>query len=240
MTTRRKFGLGIAAIIAAQRAPAALVRSLIAARAALTGGKKLPYDAEVAFLGSTGTQRIDTGIIATNGIVLSGKSVKYNNNSVCGWSIYDCLTNHIEFRWRSVSIVVDCPNGTLFTFVWGKQIIFDGVVQGDRSTIDADQNKVMLFCRRSDGNDSLNGRIYWFKIENENGLVRDFIPVRFTNELGMSEGAMYDRANPAVGMNPDGSPRTDGLYRNRGTGAFAIGPVKARGASGQNGGGISG
>jgi len=29
------------------------------------------------------------------------------------------------------------------------------------------------------------------------------------------------------GMNPDGSPRTDGLYRNRGTGSFVIGPNKA-------------
>ena len=50
MTTRRKFGLGIAAMLAAQRAPAALVRSLIDARAAPTGGgKKLPYDAEVDY-----------------------------------------------------------------------------------------------------------------------------------------------------------------------------------------------
>ena len=40
------------------------------------------------------------------------------------------------------------------------------------------------------------------------------------------EGAMYDRANPTVGMNPDGSARTDGLYRNRGTGAFLYGSDK--------------
>lgn len=57
-------------------------------------------------------------------------------------------------------------------------------------------------------------------------LVRDYIPVRFTNELGQPEGAMYDRANPTVGMNPDGSARTDGIYRNRGTGAFLYGPDK--------------
>jgi hypothetical protein len=34
---------------------------------------------------------------------------------------------------------------------------------------------------------------------------------------------MYDRRGIG-GMNPDGSPRTDGLYRNAGTGAFVIGP----------------
>ena len=56
--------------------------------------------------------------------------------------------------------------------------------------------------------------------------LRDFIPVRFTNEHGVLEGAMYDRVNPTVGMNPDGSPRTDGLYLNRGTGAFVIGQDK--------------
>ena len=43
--------------------------------------------------------------------------------------------------------------------------------------------------------------------------VRDFIPVRFTNENGVSEGAMYDKVS-------------DQLYRNAGTGAFVIGPDK--------------
>lgn len=70
------------------------------------------------------------------------------------------------------------------------------------------------------------GRFYSFQIWQNGVLVRDLIPVRFTNELGQSEGAMYDRANPTVGKNPDGSPRTDGLYRNRGTGAFLYGADK--------------
>jgi hypothetical protein len=69
-------------------------------------------------------------------------------------------------------------------------------------------------------------RVFSFKIWIGGAFIRDFIPVRFTNELGQSEGAMYDRANPTVGMNPDGSARTDGLYRNRGTGIFVIGPDK--------------
>jgi hypothetical protein len=68
-----------------------------------------------------------------------------------------------------------------------------------------------------------HAKIYGFKVWESGILVRDFIPVRFTNELGVSEGAMFDRANPTVGMNPDGSPRTDGLYRNRGTGVFSWG-----------------
>lgn len=42
-------------------------------------------------------------------------------------------------------------------------------------------------------------------------MLVDFIPVRFTNEQGQSEGAMYDRV-------------TRRLFRNQGTGAFQWGP----------------
>lgn len=42
------------------------------------------------------------------------------------------------------------------------------------------------------------------------GEVRDMIPVRFTNEQGVSEGAMYDRVSGQ-------------LFRNSGTGAFSFG-----------------
>ena len=45
-------------------------------------------------------------------------------------------------------------------------------------------------------------------------IARDFIAVRFTNESGVSEGAMYDRVSGE-------------LFRNAGTGAFIIGPDKA-------------
>lgn len=59
-------------------------------------------------------------------------------------------------------------------------------------------------------------RIAAFSIADEDAsgeLVRDLIPVRFTNENGVSEGAMYDRV-------------TKQLFRNQGTGAFVIGPDK--------------
>ena len=39
------------------------------------------------------------------------------------------------------------------------------------------------------------------------------LPVRFTNESGVLEGAMYDRVSGQ-------------LFRNAGTGAFIIGPDK--------------
>ena len=47
----------------------------------------------------------------------------------------------------------------------------------------------------------------------DNAIIGSFIPVRFTNEDGESEGAMYDKVSCQ-------------LYRNAGTGAFVIGPDK--------------
>ena len=47
----------------------------------------------------------------------------------------------------------------------------------------------------------------------DNTILGSFIPVRFTNEDGVSEGAMYDKVSGK-------------LYRNAGTGAFIIGPNK--------------
>ena len=44
-------------------------------------------------------------------------------------------------------------------------------------------------------------------------VLFDAIPVRFTNENGVSEGAMYDRVS-------------GNLFRNAGTGAFVIGSDK--------------
>lgn len=56
-------------------------------------------------------------------------------------------------------------------------------------------------------------RIYHMDISSGAGYIRRFVPVRFTNELGVSEGAMYDRVSGE-------------LFGNAGTGAFVIGPDK--------------
>jgi hypothetical protein len=56
-----------------------------------------------------------------------------------------------------------------------------------------------------------------FQIWKNGVLVRDFIPVRKG-----TVGTLYDRRGVG-GMNPDGSPRNDGMYFNRGTGDFQYG-----------------
>jgi hypothetical protein len=58
-------------------------------------------------------------------------------------------------------------------------------------------------------------RVYGFKAwDGDRILVRNFIPIRFTNENNQTEGAMYDKV-------------TKQLFRNAGTGSFIIGPDKA-------------
>lgn len=54
-------------------------------------------------------------------------------------------------------------------------------------------------------------RLYSFTIARGNSLELDLIPVRFTNENGVSEGAMFDII-------------TRRLFRNAGTGDFVLGP----------------
>ena len=81
---------------------------------------------------------------------------------------------------------------------------------------------IVLFAR---GTESLSGftvsgldggegrciRISRFKCFDNGEMVCDFIPVRFTNEFGLAEGAMYDCVSGE-------------LFRNAGMGSFIIGP----------------
>lgn len=223
--------------------------SLIAARAALTGGKKLPYDAEVEYLESTGTQWIDTGVSVVNSLVgtiidfqattatssthdqwvfgmynnAAGNGLNYIVGIYGGW----CVALYNTFYKPNLSgdkarhiVKINIDGKTTFDNI---TLLNSTVQKTDGRTYNFN---AFLFASHRSGTggayatNRLQAKIFSCKMYSNGVLVRNFIPVRFTNELGVSEGAMYDRANPTVGMNPDGSPRTDGLYRNRGTGAF--------------------
>ena len=223
---------------------------LIARRNAMMAGKRLPYDAEVEYLESTGTQWIDTGVVST-----SSTSVRFDYEltqvptdtfaaafgSVGGqYTEYDgfCIFNNpnVPIQARTgrntnpniisdVSVTANVRYAGLLEFnglqlngryyypsspgVWSSQLKSIGFFTAN----DAD-----YLARRY-----VKAKFYGFSIGQYNALVRDFIPVRFTNEQGVSEGAMYNKLGVG-GMNPDGSPRNDGLYRNRGKGAFVLGP----------------
>ena len=209
--------------------------------------RRLPYDAEVEYLESTGTQWIDTGIDgrATLGYSFSGMLLEDTGSfefpALLGFGFEDAgeYLSAIEYQgaldvgtpWTSILTyhMVDKRFTATANFMASGMITVDGYAQPKeiKNIPDIPGAKFCLFCWGSENGPAylIKGRIYWVKISDGLTVVRDMIPVRFTNEQGVSEGAMYDRLGTG-GMNPDGSARTDGLYRNRGTGAFLYGADK--------------
>ena len=258
MTTRRnilKGSAGLAAILASGKAPAYLVKSMLAARNSIgmkSGGAKLPYDAKVEWLKSTGTQWIETGfkfsapckfILAANVVPVSGecdffgayKGVDVTGNIVCGiyryfTFLYNRSPGGLNDRIDSMvlqDIQQDIKLECTITSNARTLIVNENTYSDSHTNYFLEDTNITLFKGNSNANYYGKFRCYNFRIyDQNNNLVRDFISVRFTNELGQSEGAMYDRVNPTVGMNSDGTPRDDGLYLNRGTGAFTYGNDK--------------
>lgn len=203
----------------------------------------LPYDAEVEYLESTGTQWIDTSIVAREGLLVEciGNITMWTSNG----RLFGCTSGGRgrEFEVQtgrldtsqvyvgsaySVSYATSIPVGQsshvfdLDTTAGAKSFSVDGVVQQTWSTsIGVPLTNIFLFSN-SNGANPGQARIYSFWIKDAaSGLtILDLIAVRFTNEFGQSEGAMYDRVSGA-------------LFRNAGTGAFRFGTDIA-------GGGING
>ena len=239
--------------------------SLVAARSAMVGGgKKLPYDTEVEYLESTGTQYIDTDYRMTSNNMSFVAEMMQNpsGNSAdffFGYRFTSSATSTGDMRafflfGSAAAItsnrgqaVIRYGNGSTNTVSSGRlgfsqkgsveftpwTFTVNGIASSVSSAASSSPSygNMYLFWANTTGWYSADvtkfvGRIYSFKIWQGETLVRDFQPVRFTNSLGQTEGAMYDGANPTVGMNRDGTPRTDGLYLNRGTGSFVIGADK--------------
>lgn len=211
----------------------------IAARTAAWSVKRLPYDAEVEYLESTGTQWIDTGIVCSIGIgVKAGIAVLELNNTTYPqfFGSYDPeiliefggWCNNISEYGAGTTIDSIEARVSSFPFVCETKINYlsDGVVsvtsdsQNDHITFKYDRDlngmKFMLFAGGDlNGVTSYDGkcRIYGCVVTDVENVKADFIPVRFTNEKGVSEGAMYDRVSGQ-------------LFGNQGTGDFVIGPDK--------------
>ncbi len=209
------------------------------------GGAKLPYDAEVEYLATDGLSWIDTGIpmspgmevIAEHMFVVSSSQRQLMGSNVSRQYYGVTTSGYIEFGALEVNASTVVANAdTIYTISYKAE-------NGDN--VCSIYSGGSLLFQKSGAYYSLSGnffifniggrpqfqfvsgnRIYSFKMLSGGVLVRDMKPVRFTNELGQSEGAMYDRANPTVGMNHDGTPRDDGLYLNRGTGVFGYGNDK--------------
>lgn len=220
---------------------------LIAARNSfMVGGKRLPYDAEVEYLESTGTQWIDTGVefAADVGFQINGQFMETTDeeypvlmgSQTSAEEVFKMAYEDIGLLWvqtfggghDNIAIV----HVQISKFYAGFNYLGDGFATAYKDGEQPDRIPLYLFAMNmnigifcsideyGDGNFMSKARMYDAAISKGNSVVRDFIPVRVGNV-----GAIYDRRGVG-GMNPDGSARDDGLYFNRGTGAFRIGPDK--------------
>ena len=198
---------------------------LINLRNALMAGKRLPYDAEVEYLQSSGTQYIDTGVKKTSGTTidctfsLASTSTKAVFGARTGAANSDRLALfafNSNFRFDAGSQrYLYTPNTTsTFRFQYdGTNAVLTnlttGVVDTQAVSIgEAGTVNIVLFGVSTNGNISapLEGRIYSFKLWQSGVLALDFIPVRKG-----AVGYLYDRV-------------TRKLFGNAGTGDFVLGP----------------
>lgn len=214
---------------------------LINLRNALMAGKRLPYDAEVEYLESTGTQWIDTGYVynadskfVCDAMLMSVPSdtfatmfgVLQNYNGV-----FIALNNTVpiqaRFGAKSVGNIVSDLSvrnavGVRHKYeLSARRLAIDDDVFTRSGFTPYTVNRSIWLCSCNDSESgNLNKRpcslrVYTFAIYNGNALVRDFIPVRKG-----TVGYLYDRVSGK-------------LFGNAGTGDFVLGPDKAA----SNGGG---
>lgn len=194
----------------------------------------LPYDAEVDYLESTGTQWIDTGVY---GAYNRGTEIDFALTSIQSEKgIFGCLglprqciilagdRLRYDLGSGSTSRYTQTTARRVVSYNPSSHVVTDsvyGVVRWDDpiSEFSETPDTMTIFADKRDGtiistSRIANMRLYGFRVWDSSVNLLDFIPVRFTNEQGVSEGAMYDRVSGA-------------LFRNVGTGAFTIGPDKS-------------
>ena len=192
--------------------------------------KQLPYDAEVEYLESTGTQCVDTGVIIppdvdfeftgsivsdiANGCVF-GESYEFMwGPSNPGYALVTTADGSIYLRYGNpASTVVGLTNiGLANTFtacIDGNAFKVNGLLVGTVDRISSFDIPVSMFVFRRNCTSDNNPSFSAIRINNlKFGTLFDFIPVRVGDV-----GYMYDRVSGQ-------------LFGNAGTGEFIIGPDK--------------
>lgn len=183
--------------------------------------KSLPYDAEVEYLQSSGTQYIDTlinplvspkaeieieffnkGDYDIIGNIISGSSTfLLNRNSNFGYSRYASTS------YNTLANVF--PLNAKVKVLFYDEVFVNGVkktTHNDVYTYSNSQSNIFIF--KSSRGKNAHLKYYSCKLWDGNTLVRDFIPVRKGNV-----GYMYDKVSGQ-------------LFSNGGTGNFIFGPDK--------------
>lgn len=204
---------------------------LINLRNALMAGKRLPYDAEVEYLESTGTQYIDTGIsgaeqnlIITAGVRINaftayaGAFGNYAAESANSFRLILTGSNNGQayancgYITSSSHIITNFSLGNWHTIILNgteDRCFCDGVeyTKGNRYIQGtANANTIRIFTSGGPAAGTWSKQVSAFKIELNGVTIRDYIPVR----VG-TVGYLYDRV-------------TRKLFGNAGTGDFVLGP----------------
>lgn len=186
------------------------------------GGGTLPYDAEIEYLESTGTQWIDTGIIlnSSNNVIVELKIAQTANTTGVSFYFAQYGPDNIPIfgaysnastrfgcvyrnKWAASTVSVD-RNVHILSYDNGR--LYEGatlLVTASSSTSITATNSLSLFSNR--GSNSNKFKLYYFKLMNNHVTVLDMIPVR----VGQV-GYMYDRMSKI-------------LFGNSGTGNFVLG-----------------
>lgn len=181
-------------------------------------GKKLPYDAEIEYLESTGTQYIDTGVVldATmtvrvlydyiqNGFVFGARASV--NSGYSGVTNESMGTYNIRYGNKNIYAQPTIPRGTNDVIISPIGVILNGAtVSSTTYGNDFFSGHCFLFTINNNGQPLIGDyaviRIIRFSIDN----IIDLIPVR----VGTT-GYMYDKVSGE-------------LFGNSGTGDFILGP----------------
>ena len=195
-------------------------------------GPALPYDAEVEYLESTGTQWIDTGVVG----IAQGMQyeIKYRLNlfgqytpvfgnyngedSDCVRIIAQSANNGMGYATiggkAGISVAIPLIVGQDYIALLNlttHSVTVNGTPYSVYSAGTGNYTTIGLFSNRGTGSRAKGTcRIYYFLASKNSSVARYLVPVRFTNEFGKSEGAMYDRVSGQ-------------LFRNSGTGVFVFG-----------------
>lgn len=198
------------------------------------GGKRKPYDAEIEYLESTGTQWIDIGYYTMpNSVFYCGTTpIKRQGNGMCFWGsckgdgtlgIGDSVQLCEKYASQGVFHFIDTYNSSnSIAFDYGSyydieccvskcSIKANGVESFGKTNFILKQKAefpVFMYARNLSGsaNRCSIARFHYWKVYEDLELVLDLIPVR----VG-SVGYMYDRVSGR-------------LFGNEGTGDFVLGP----------------
>lgn len=195
--------------------------------ATMRRGVPLPYDAEVEWLGGSlgATDMIKLPKLTSKNATCSIEArIEYVPSGAerdffgCYSALFlvGCFSRFVFHYYPRIdaSPKTETQKSVIMIEAAGKtrKLVVDNIVIGTATSNVFSDADMYLFNAGANRFPS-DMKCEWVKETQDGNLIFDAIPVRFTNELGVSEGAMYDRVSGQ-------------LFRNQGTGAFAVGPDK--------------